>query len=79
LSKIFKKVKELLDSEEIFALATVIKVKGSTPRSVGSKMLITINGKTYGSIGGGRIESLVVRAALETLHDGRSKIVRHIL
>lgn len=45
-------------------LATIISRKGSAPRSVGTKMLIRADGTTVDTIGGGCIESEVIRKAL---------------
>lgn len=45
-------------------LATIISRKGSAPRSVGTKMLIRVDGTTVDTIGGGCIESEVIRKAL---------------
>ena len=45
-------------------LATIITRKGSAPRSVGTKMLIRADGTTVDTIGGGCIESEVIRKAL---------------
>lgn len=42
------------------ALATVAATTGSVPRQVGSKMLVYADGKTSGTIGGGKFEALVV-------------------
>ena len=45
-------------------LATIISRKGSAPRSVGTKMLIREDGTTVDTVGGGCIESEVIRKAL---------------
>ena len=45
-------------------LATIVSRKGSAPRSVGTKMLIRADGTTVDTIGGGCIESEVIRKAL---------------
>ncbi|MDO5424521.1 MAG: XdhC family protein [Eubacteriales bacterium] len=44
-------------------LAVIIGRKGSAPRKVGTKMLIYPDGRTVGTIGGGCMESEVVRRA----------------
>jgi xanthine dehydrogenase accessory factor len=78
-SKILRKAVELLDEGETFALATVIGAEGATPRSMGSKMIITKAGKTYGSIGGGRVERLVVSEALQALQEEKSRVMNYVL
>ncbi|GAX36777.1 XdhC family protein [Nodularia sp. NIES-3585] len=56
-------------------LATVTSTKGSVPREVGAKMLISADGKTYGTIGGGAGEAKVYQQALEILQTGEKKFV----
>jgi xanthine/CO dehydrogenase XdhC/CoxF family maturation factor len=58
------------------ALATVVRVKGSTPRHVGSKMLIGDDGGLVGTIGGGCGEAEVLLAAKEVLESGIPRLVR---
>ncbi len=53
------------------ALATVISVGGSTPRSGGARMLVTADGAIVGSIGGGALEHRAVAVAHEVLLTGR--------
>ena len=47
------------------ALATVARVRGSTPVPAGTKMLVGATGRLIGSIGGGCVEADVIGAALE--------------
>ena len=51
---------------EGFVLATVLEVKGSTPRDRGAKMVITRLG-AFDTIGGGRLEQLVIESARASL------------
>lgn len=44
-------------------MATIIRKSGSSPRGVGSKMLLTEEGSLYGSIGGGSVEYEAMRHA----------------
>ena len=48
-------------------LATIIHTVGSTPREVGAKMIICLDGSSYGSIGGGCGEKQVLSAAMRAL------------
>ncbi|MHB8797617.1 MAG: XdhC family protein [Thermoanaerobaculia bacterium] len=63
----------LLAAREPLALCTVIRVKGSAPRHVGSWMLADSAGLVAGSIGGGGGEVLVLDAARKALSDGTSR------
>jgi xanthine dehydrogenase accessory factor len=58
-----------LEGERPFALATVINVRGSTPREVGAKMLVRDDGQV-GTIGGGCGEAEVFRKARLLLGGG---------
>lgn len=55
---------------ESVAVATVIQTSRSVPRRAGSKMLVRSDGTTIASVGGGEMESRVVREALDALADG---------
>lgn len=58
------------------ALATVVAATGSTPRGVGSKMVIDPELGLVGTIGGGCGEGDVIEAARTVLETGRPKRVR---
>jgi len=58
-----------LERGQSFALATVVNVRGSTPREVGAKMIVRDDGQ-FGTIGGGCGEAEVFRKARVLLEDG---------
>jgi xanthine dehydrogenase accessory factor len=64
---------------EAVALATVVSVKGSVPRHEGSKMLVRGDGTFVGTVGGGRMEALVIEAALAALEDGQTRMTSYAL
>jgi len=57
------------------ALATVIATWGSSPRPVGSQMVVDGNGNFEGSVSGGCIEGEVIAEALEVIQEGDSRIL----
>src|ERR1700730_7914967 len=57
------------DGEEI-ALATVVETWGSSPRPLGSKMVVTRSGKMAGSVSNGCIEGAVFEEAQKVLKAG---------
>ncbi len=61
------------------ALATVIETQGSMPRHSGSKMLIYANGDIVGTIGGGAMESLVIKTAISALKDSKTRLETYTL
>jgi xanthine dehydrogenase accessory factor len=68
MSSIYQALSEIEKNNESAALCTVVKSEGSTPRHVGSKMLVYPNGKFIGTVGGGELESRVIKAALQSLN-----------
>jgi len=73
---IYHQVKEFLDKGETVAVATIVSVKGSTPREVGAKMVVTAWGEILGTIGGGCGEADVKREAIEVIRTRKPRIVR---
>ena len=59
------------EEERRKVLATIISRKGSAPRSVGTKMLIFEDGRTVDTIGGGCVESEIIRKALLMMRSGQ--------
>jgi xanthine dehydrogenase accessory factor len=61
------------EGEEI-ALATVVETWGSSPRPIGSKMVVTRSGKMAGSVSNGCIEGAVFEEAQKVLQSGKPKL-----
>jgi xanthine dehydrogenase accessory factor len=68
--QIWPEAERTLERGQKFALATVINVRGSTPREVGAKMIVRDDGQ-FGTIGGGCGEAEVFRKARLLLDEGR--------
>jgi xanthine dehydrogenase accessory factor len=62
---------------ERIAMATVVKVSGSAPRSEGAKMLVSGRSRIAGSVSGGCVEGAVAEEARDVLESGIPKIVRY--
>ncbi len=71
--KIFQKINELMTKGETFAVATIVRTEGSTPRKTGAKMVVRRDGSTFGTIGGDCVESGAVDEAIEAINVGKSK------
>ncbi|MGN6104848.1 MAG: XdhC family protein, partial [Kofleriaceae bacterium] len=76
---VFAAALRALDAGRGVALATVIGAHGSTPRHLGARMAIADDGAQWGTIGGGRIEQLVVAAAREVAAGAPPRVVRQHL
>lgn len=59
------------------ALATVVKVDGSSYRRPGARMLITEDGQLTGAISGGCLEGDALRKALAAIHQQENKLVTY--
>ncbi|MGH7840099.1 MAG: XdhC family protein [Candidatus Binataceae bacterium] len=68
-NEIWSEAARTLERDRPFALATVIGVRGSTPREVGAKMIVRADGQ-FGTIGGGCGEAEVFRKARLLLDEG---------
>ena len=65
----------LLVQGEAFVLATIVSHLGSTPRTSGSKMIVTADGRGIGTIGGGLLEAGVMSRAVELIPRGQSAVM----
>jgi len=73
---LYQAMADLRRENRAFVLATVIDVASSAPREVGAKMLVLPDGSIVGTVGGGRIEQVVIEAMRETLADGKARVVK---
>jgi xanthine/CO dehydrogenase XdhC/CoxF family maturation factor len=65
--KIFEEAKDWIDAKQKVVLATVIQTWGSSPRPVGSHMIINNKGDFSGSVSGGCVETSVVQESIELI------------
>jgi len=74
MSEIFAEAQRLTKMGRAFAMVTVIKTIGSTPRSVGTQMIVLPDGRIVGTIGGGKIEAVVITEAINAIKEGAPRI-----
>ena len=70
--KILDEAKDWLEAKRNVILATVIETWGSSPRQVGSRMIVNDKGDFSGSVSGGCVETAVVRECLGLLKEKKS-------
>ena len=64
---ILEEANSWIKSNQKVVLATVIQTWGSSPRQIGSKMIVNEKGNFSGSVSGGCVESAVIRECLELI------------
>ena len=69
--KIFEEAFDWININNKIVLVTVIKTWGSSPRQVGSKMIVNEKGDFSGSVSGGCVESAVVRECIGIIKDNK--------
>tara|TARA_B110000196_G_scaffold92132_1_gene79781 strand:- start:172 stop:504 length:333 start_codon:yes stop_codon:yes gene_type:complete len=65
--KILEEAKDWIAEDKVVILATVIQTWGSSPRPIGSRMIINEKGDFSGSVSGGCVETAVVRESLNLI------------
>lgn len=60
----------LLDTGRPFGLATVVSIRGSSPRPPGAAMAVDADGQALGSVSGGCVEGAVYEVAAQVLAGG---------
>ncbi len=66
---------EWRESGKAVALATVVRTWGSSPRPVGSNLVIAEDGAFEGSVSGGCVEGAVITAAKDVIATGRQQLL----
>jgi xanthine dehydrogenase accessory factor len=69
---IFEAMAALEREGKPYALATIVDAGGSSPRHLGARMLVRLDGSILDTIGGGKLEKLVIADALQALSGGKS-------
>tara|TARA_Y100001970_G_C14103231_1_gene786656 strand:+ start:684 stop:1013 length:330 start_codon:yes stop_codon:yes gene_type:complete len=65
--KILEEAHDWLKANQKVVLATVIQTWGSSPRQVGSRMIVNEEGDFSGSVSGGCVESAIVMECIDLI------------
>ena len=68
---IYREIVKVLEQDGTGVVATLVDRTGSGARSVGTKMLITDQGTTIGSLGGGILDGVVIQKAKNVAQNGK--------
>ncbi|HVS49061.1 MAG TPA: XdhC family protein [Candidatus Dormibacteraeota bacterium] len=74
MKEVMTELAEWTAAGEDIALATVVETWGSSPRPLGSKMVVTASGKMAGSVSNGCIEGAVFEEAQKVLKSREPKV-----
>jgi xanthine dehydrogenase accessory factor len=74
MREVLAELEEWTKAGEEIAIATVVETWGSSPRPLGSKMVVTRSGKMAGSVSNGCIEGAVFEEAQKVLKSGTPKL-----
>ncbi|HYC61199.1 MAG TPA: xanthine dehydrogenase accessory protein XdhC [Thermoanaerobaculia bacterium] len=76
MTTFFEALNDLAESGAPFVAVTVVDTMGSTPQDRGAKMLVTPEGRAFGTVGGGKIEVRCIEQAKQMLADDTSPKTR---
>ena len=76
---IYQEIIKLLTDGGEAALATVISAGDSTPRKIGSRMLVRADGSILGTIGGGAVELETIKIAAAVIRSGKAEKHQFVL
>lgn len=77
LQDILSAWRDAQEKGEETALATIVKVSGSTYRRPGARMLLTRGGRMVGSISGGCLEGDILEKSKEVLESGEPRLLEY--
>ena len=76
-NSVFHALAELESGNQAGVFCTIVRSQGSTPRGVGSKMIVYPDGSILGTVGGGEVESRVIDEALDSLKSGTPRTLTY--
>ena len=79
MDSVLEAANSVLRNHDSAVLCTVVRSEGSTPRHVGSKMLVYPDGTFIGTVGGGDLEHRVLDEAWMSLASGKPRMLHYNL
>lgn len=76
--KLWKECFELHEKGESFVVVTMTGARGSSPQDPGAKIIVTKQGLSAGTVGGGKVEMAAIRKAQEIL-DSHSQLAPELV
>ena len=75
MTNMFREIEKSLAAGEPVAVASIVRASGSAPRHQGSRCGVRTDGAVVGTIGGGLVEAKTQQTSLESLADGRARLL----
>ena len=63
---------EAMQQKQAAVLATVVEVSGASPAKIGAQIVLLQDGRTVGTVGGGKLESSILDDAKKAIVDGKT-------
>lgn len=76
---IMKYITDEMTGDRPVALVTVVEATGSTPGKTGAMMAVLNDGTIIGTVGGGKLEGEITKAAMECLKKGEDRLLQYHL
>ncbi|HYI07738.1 MAG TPA: xanthine dehydrogenase accessory protein XdhC [Thermoanaerobaculia bacterium] len=77
MTTFFQTESDLINAGAPFVAVTVVDTVGSTPQDRGAKMLVTREGRVFGTVGGGKVEVRAIAEAQALLEDDTAPKTRY--
>ncbi|MBX7219132.1 MAG: xanthine dehydrogenase accessory protein XdhC [Blastocatellia bacterium] len=78
MTDFFAKLQQLIENRVPCVAVTVVDTVGSVPQDCGAKMIVTAEGRSSGTIGGGKIEARAIEEARNLLSDHSTTKTRFV-
>ncbi len=78
MEELFEKIINEIRNNRKIALVVIVNKLGSGPREPGAKMLVFEDGRTFGTIGGGSFERLVISEALKAIKEEKPRKIKYV-
>jgi xanthine dehydrogenase accessory factor len=73
---LIEEANKLVQTSQPFAWVTIIDQEGSSARHLGSSMIVTLEGRVIGTVGGSIAEFQLIEQAVEAIKDGKPRTIK---
>jgi len=73
---LIEEANKLVQTSQPFAWVTIINQEGSSARHLGSSMIVTLDGKVIGTVGGALAELQLIEQAMQAIKEGKARTVK---